>query len=819
MKLGTRLVLAVFCILLISFVVVMARQFTGLKAAHLSGAVDRSRAITAYCEEIRQFVSDLRDRNAFDEPLLRADFDESLAGNVAYHRTSLYMTIPVVAAWTAARSKAEELGYRFRVPRNQPRNPLNEPRPGLERAVVDYMEGKGDLAGIEAAGGRIVFPEEPERAAEMGEIGVVHTGMERANDAEGGGIRPVDAVRFFRAIRLTEDCLSCHGTPKRERDPFGFAKEGWKAGEIHGTFEIISPLGRMRRELAGSLRRDILTGLLALGTAALLITILLRFLYVRPIRRVEGFARRVGEGDFTGSVDVAGKGEISVMAGHLNDAIGGIVRILKRLSDTSGTLHYASEELAGISDRMAEASEGLRDRSEAVASTAEEISAGTDSVAASAEEAGAGVVQIAAMAEEMSSQVKNVADFAEKTSEKVRSLAETGGEMAGSAQTVAAALEEMTASLNEVAGNTAAADRISQDAFRMAQDVRSGMSALSGASREIGKFVEIIKKISDQTNLLALNAAIEAAGAGEAGKGFAVVAGEVKDLAGRAAEATQEITGKVETIRSRIGGSVDAVAEIGAIIEKVADINRSIAVSVEEQSATAADITRNVARNADLAREVSQVSTDSSRLMDDVAKATGEISASAGEVSKSVAEISTSVTDIARITAEAAAGVTEIAGAVGEVRTSSGWIAAGAAITRRASHDVSEISRNLAGIVSSFQMGEEKFDIGRVKSAHLVWRSRLEGLLRGAESLAMEEVVSDHDCEFGKWLYGPEGLRHRENPHYPEIEKEHKKIHDLAREVVRLQQEGRVEEAEERMERFESARAAMFRELEAFYIE
>ncbi|MEJ2686352.1 MAG: methyl-accepting chemotaxis protein [Gammaproteobacteria bacterium] len=202
---------------------------------------------------------------------------------------------------------------------------------------------------------------------------------------------------------------------------------------------------------------------------------------------------------------------------------------------------------------------------------------------------------------------------------------------------VAAAMDQMTASVQEVARHTAKAAESAQQANDEAKSgalvatealggidtLVSGMERavqvvqkLEKESENIGVVLDVIRGVAEQTNLLALNAAIEAARAGEQGRGFAVVADEVRTLASRTQQSTQEIQQMIEGLQ---GGAADAAKvmgeardnaqsssdqvekaaeSLGAIAGSVAainDMNAQIASAAEQQSAVSAEIGTNVA--------------------------------------------------------------------------------------------------------------------------------------------------------------------------------------------------------------------------------
>ncbi|WP_084213821.1 methyl-accepting chemotaxis protein [Pseudomonas sp. SHC52] len=309
-----------------------------------------------------------------------------------------------------------------------------------------------------------------------------------------------------------------------------------------------------------------------------------------PINDALAVAERIAGSDLSREILISGRDEASRLLAALARMQSNLRETIARIADSSTQLASASEEMTAVTE---DASRGLVRQNDEVNQAATAVT-------------------------EMSVAVDEVARNAEAAAQSSRESMEfTRSGIENVAQTLKA--------IESLAGNVASTG--------------DQVKALSGRAQDISKVVEVIRAIAEQTNLLALNAAIEAARAGEQGRGFAVVADEVRALAHRTQQSTQEIEQMISAIQS------DSTQAVGAM----------------NISAQMASSSISVAQNADLS--LKQIAETITRINE-----RNLLIATASEEQAQVArEADQNLTSIRELSIQSSAGATQTAGACSEM--------------------------------------------------------------------------------------------------------------------------------------------------------
>ena len=325
--------------------------------------------------------------------------------------------------------------------------------------------------------------------------------------------------------------------------------------------------------------------LIGIGSAILLATMLVALLITRSVTRPLSELKRF--------MDQMIKGNYEAKLAHPDrkDEIGEIGRSLEAFRTNELAKMQAEEERKQEEAKFLEAQ-----RRQELNRLADNFDANVGSI----------VSAVATASTQLTGTARSMAEISKLTSDQASSASDASELTSTNVQTVSAATEDMTRTIGEISGQVGQASSAIRDAVDKVQQTSGQMDKLTNVASKIGEVVEMISSIAEQTNLLALNATIESARAGDAGKGFAVVAGEVKELAGQTAKATDEIAQQINDIQQASKEASSSMGDVNEVITQVDTIATAIAAAMQEQNASTSEIAGNIDRAALGTNQVTQ---------------------------------------------------------------------------------------------------------------------------------------------------------------------------------------------------------------------
>ncbi len=242
--------------------------------------VSKARAVVLSAESAREYSAD---QIRFDV------FKDVRQSNLSIEQ--VLRTVPIFSAMSVAKKKATELGFTLKVPKISPRNPDNQPDE-YEQAILRKLE-----------------------SGSIPETWEIH--------------KQNNSIRYFRPIKLTEECMKCHGDPAKSQDFWGRTDgkditntkmEGWHVGEVHGAFEVTMSMETV--DAAVAQKSFTIAGIAGVSTAVmLLVMFFVARVISRSLQNMEGAAKKVADGDFNISFESDSHDEVGMLSSSFKKVV------------------------------------------------------------------------------------------------------------------------------------------------------------------------------------------------------------------------------------------------------------------------------------------------------------------------------------------------------------------------------------------------------------------------------------------------------------------------------------------------------------------
>ena len=436
--------------------------------------------------------------------------------------------------------------------------------------------------------------EEGEQAMKNGLDVAIRANAAIAGQLQGRDQAALDTAKAFLEL-VQKDLIETDDIQVSAEQIFSAGTEA--IGAAFGLFDTVLPSldGILAGRLEALTRQRTVSIVTVVGVLALIVYLFGGFYssVIESIRAIDDATGRMAEGDLTVRARVKVRDELKQIADSFNRMAGKFGDLTRQIADSSRQVAAASEEMSVVTDQT---SHNIQEQQAQI----EQVAAAMNEMTTTVQEVSSNIAETAHAADEANGQTAEGRDVVDAT---VRAIQQLAGQI---------------------------------------EDAAGVIHRLEKDSESISAVLDVIKGVAEQTNLLALNAAIEAARAGEQGRGFAVVADEVRTLAGRTQESTEEINQVIETLQTGSRQAVEVMnrsreqaqqvveqanragASLESIAQAVARINQmstQIASAAEEQNAVAEEINRNVVSITEMAnqtaaggQQIAQASTELAQL-------------------------------------------------------------------------------------------------------------------------------------------------------------------------------------------------------------
>jgi methyl-accepting chemotaxis protein len=454
-------------------------------------SVDKARAICLAVESAREQTEKQWDYGIFSPSFLKEWSEKGESEKV-------FSTIPVVTAWESAMSKCEEGGYQFHVPALEPRNPENLPNE-LQREALKQIKNQN--------------------------LEEYHVLNEETN-----------SVHYFRPVLLSDSCLACHGDPATSMalwgndqgiDATGYKMENWKAGQMHGAFEVVQCVEKAQQEANRSVLFAIAFAIVALGISGVVTVFMTRGITNKISSSInvistcvgnlksfaENFVRQSGENSeqtsaMQSSVEVVNE-NITTVSSAIDEMGEAINEIAQRSSEASQVAESAVGETSSTREAMQRLEQSCR-RIDDVVNLINGLTEQTNLLAlnatieaARAGEAGKGFAVVANEVKELANQTGRatggisevISSIHNDTADAIGSvnrIHDTITEINSAQQAIAAAVSEQSATTQSIIGNLSEVSSLSGE---MEGRIRSVSGSTSETSSQAMQSTELVSEI------------------------------------------------------------------------------------------------------------------------------------------------------------------------------------------------------------------------------------------------------------------------------------------------------------------------------------